>query len=215
MVAPMKMQRRSMWVRALAVAAVLVGSACGESREGLGECWLTAACGGDPTGTWRAVSLCPAGDSSATWDLPPPCRSGVAISNTDVDMTLSIGSDGGLTEDGTVSIDWDFGFDSACIEAAVGAPLTTDSVTEFCLAEPLATAHEELTGASCQQAGLSCTCEAVLRSEVADRSRVEVDGTDLVFPDGVRKAFCVSDGELRVFSEMAGVTMQVLYERVN
>lgn len=159
----------------------VVASACAD------EVASWAACGGDPTGTWKYSKLC------ATTEIGSgenPLAQACPDSKFEIDVTI----DGTITFDGT----------NATNSAHTTTSKTTFIIPTSCYAALGNTTCDGLKQAfeadSCSEANGACTCsKSQSENEDADPPQpYTIEGTKITVGDGKPSAFCVNGSTLSV-----------------
>ena len=192
---------RKFIIAALAAALPLLGCGGGDDDGGGGAaacsvatCGTFAACGGDPTGSWKLGKVC--GTFSQAIDKDPACAdstlsfdfSGVAMTlEAKADMSYPIKATGDAS--GTVSI----------TEPCAGVLAAGMAFDQFC-----SLAGSQMPGSpTCSIQGTTCDCPLTLSAaDLGESGTYTVSGTQLVTTvtggSATSRDFCVSDCELQL-----------------
>src|SRR5262245_14484829 len=194
------------WAARALAALAASALACGDSGDGGGaaSCGVFAACGGDPTGTWRAQAACvPSGVvSNLATALPEECQDGIVLDDAVSDSTLTIGADGAFSEQGTATLSWSMSFDAACVTAALPEGVEVDDavLATFCdgLEGSITGADAPFEQASCDVVDGVCECTAQQVEPIDQSGQLTVEGNQLVYAEGQRQDFCANGDELQL-----------------
>ena len=203
----------------LCLAAAVGALSCGDDSGGDGtSCAAVAACGGDPSGTWRSQSVCLPDDFVATLDTPLPaeCQRGVAVERATPATTLTL-RDGTVSEQGSLTLEWVMNFSDDCIRAAApGQPSGPETAAAFCasVGDALGGADSPFESSSCSSVGGGCSCEARQVQMIDEADTYTVDGVSVVNAEGERQEFCVNGDELVIMQGgVMGAGVSITYTR--
>jgi hypothetical protein len=182
----------------LALAAL----ACGDdSEDGAASCTAFAACGGDPTGTWKGEALCLTDGFTEALEmgLPAACQDDIVLEKSIPSTTLTI-ADGSFSEVGSVTLDWAMRLQADCISAAAGQSLDQDGVSAFCaaFADSISGADSPFISSSCATVQGACNCSARQEQDIDESGQYTIEGDVIVYSGGLRQQFCAAGDQLEL-----------------
>lgn len=185
------------WGLALALALTLGTASCGSGSGG--SCGTVAACGGDPTGTWKFTSDCAPGAASAFKNAK--CPAATANANLSATGTISFGADKSYSESITSNGSVVLMIPASCLPANG----TTCAQLGPMLQGSGGTGASPFSSATCSGT-TSCTCNLVIApTTTADTGTwasagTSIDLTSAANGPGGGGPYCVKGNELHLLS---------------